>query len=369
MAKVLQFHSTLSFLLALVFVQVLYGNKQSLADLELAKIVEMQDVFFAQGKNWSEAELTRQAQVIVNRYESHITENPKDFDALVLFGKFLRKNGQANLAMGYFLEADRLNPNVAVIKQQIGNFLTEQGKPLDAFPFFLMTVRLSPREPIYHYNLGDFIFLFEKQLTAIEKSSESDLCNLMHESFREAARLAPHNFDFQLRFAQSFFDLENPDLKHALNAWIALHEGFGHRSEKEIDYINLCKSRILLEMERYEEAISLISRVRTTSLDKEKKALWDKARDRANQTKKSSESSPERSIRKSSESPIKSSKVKSFVFPADPHLLRMKSITQSLQQENWLKDFKQDVVLARVLSNGEFSLELSAAERKKGLEK
>ena len=56
-----------------------------------------------------------------------LLDNPDDINALLLFGKFLRKTGLHENAISIFLKADQINPNIAVIKQELGNFLVEKG--------------------------------------------------------------------------------------------------------------------------------------------------------------------------------------------------------------------------------------------------
>jgi hypothetical protein len=46
--------------------------------------------------------MTRNAQEIVASYESYLSQNPDDTNALILFGKFLRKVGQEEHAVGIF---------------------------------------------------------------------------------------------------------------------------------------------------------------------------------------------------------------------------------------------------------------------------
>ena len=72
----------------------LYGKSMSLSELELSKIVEIQDSFFKNGNHLPEEELIRQAQYVVNQYESYLTENPNDVNGLILFGKFLKRTGE-----------------------------------------------------------------------------------------------------------------------------------------------------------------------------------------------------------------------------------------------------------------------------------
>jgi cytochrome c-type biogenesis protein CcmH/NrfG len=67
--------------------------------------------------------MTRHAQDIVAAYESYLSDNPKDVHALILFGKFLRKVGQQEHAVDFFIQADKINPKLAVVKQQHANYL------------------------------------------------------------------------------------------------------------------------------------------------------------------------------------------------------------------------------------------------------
>ena len=150
-------------------------------------------------------ELTRKAQEIVADYDAYLGANPKDTNALILYGKFLRRVGQEQHAVGYFLEADSINPKLAVVKQQLANYLIEEGRPIDAFPFLIMTIELAPEQADYHYHLGNFLFLFEDDL-AVKGFGKDSARAFMHKSFKQAAKLSPSNFDYQLRFAQSFFD-------------------------------------------------------------------------------------------------------------------------------------------------------------------
>lgn len=329
--------------------KALLANETSLSDLELAKIIEQQNRLLKYGKNWSEEELTRQAQQIVTNYENFLIENPDDVNALLLFGKFLRKTGLYENAVALFLQADQINPEIAVVKQELGNFLVEDGKPVEAFPFFLMSTRLAPNEPVYHYNLGNFIFLFDEKLSQMEESEKLGI--LMHESFKEAAKLDPENFDYHLRFAQSFFDFNHTMQEEALLAWDTLCAEFGTRSPRETEYINLNKARILLDMGRKQEAIILLRAVQSESMQKERNQLLQKAHSIDN--KKPKKSSQLNKLF------INSSNHLVNLFPSDPNLRRMKIVTAKLFQERMLQELLLDAVQAKVLANGDVSLELT----------
>ena len=329
-----------------------YAQVTNLADLELSKIITRQEKLFENGKEWTEDALTREAQEIVTRYENFLLGNPKHLSGYILFGKFLFRTDQKEAALELFLKADQINPNIAVVKQFIGNFLVEKGKPLEAFPFLLMTTRLSPTEPIYHFDLGNFIFLFQKELEGIEDHEK--LLVLMHECFKEAAALEPKNFDYQLRFAQSFFDFNHTMHENAIAAWEVLLNEFGSRSDEEIDYIKISKARILLSMERGHESLEILNSIKSKVLDNERIHLLKKARiiKQGSYKKSSWQMRHSKGLRFQN----------TYSFPIDPHLEKMKALTLKLSQERMLDHLKRDVIRARIEENGSLSLELSSNE-------
>ena len=108
-----------------------------MADQKMIKILNMQEELFSiENQHLSKDELTRKAQDLVVKYESYLSDNPSDVTALLLFGKFLRKVGQDDHALGIFLEADSVNPKLAVVKQQIANFLVEKRKAYGCIALF-----------------------------------------------------------------------------------------------------------------------------------------------------------------------------------------------------------------------------------------
>jgi len=248
---------------------------EDFSDLKLMEILEDQKELFQEDSILSDDELSQKAIRILNRYEDFLSQSPNNLNALILYGKFLLQVGERDQAIKIFFKANQIDPNIAFLKQAIGNYLVESTKPVDAFAFFLEATRLDPEEPLYHFNLGNFIYLFREELTHIEASEK--LGFLMHESFKEATNLAPDNFDFHLRFAQSFFDFENTLHQEALNSWDQLIHVFGKRTTRELDYIKVCKARVLLAMKDYDEAIHQLSSVQSEALEAKKSLLLERA--------------------------------------------------------------------------------------------
>lgn len=342
------------FLLGTAFVHpVLWANDQyTLSSQRLSKIIEAENRFFDLSKGVikpSDQELTRKAQEIVASYESYLGENPKDTHALILFGKFLDKVGQQGHAVNYFLEADTLNPRLAVVKQQIGNYLIEEGRPVDAFPFLVLTLEIEPQQPAYHFHLANYLFLFEDEVVQAEIMDEEALKSFMHDCFGKASSLSPGNFDYHLRFAQSFFDYPRASRNEALQVWDNLISNFPLRSKSEKDYFKLCKGRILLELDRDKEAVALIESVSTTALTNTKLSLLEQA--------KPSKKSPPLEIPQDQQESKPGAHIQ--ILP-DPHLDRLNEVTSRLKEERLLGQLRIDALRAHLDGSGKIQVDFSS---------
>ncbi len=279
-----QFHSFTLFFAVSAFAEPVV-EPVGLPMAELSEIVALQQAFFSKAGDANDDEATSLAQEVVDRYEGYLIENANDYYAFVSYGKFLRKVGLFNDANDQFLQADRIKPDLAVVKQQLGNFLAENGRTIEAFSCFSMATKLEPEEPAYHFSLGNFIYIFLESLLE-EQSSEdrSSLELLCHESFKRAAFLSPDNFDYQLRLAQSFLDFSQSDLEEGLLAWQKLSQAFGERSESERQYLRIGQAHVLMDLNRSSEALSLLDAVHAKSLVSQRDKLRQKIRAQSKET-------------------------------------------------------------------------------------
>ena len=341
----------------LFFAEILSAKSEiSLSDKKLTEIITTQERFFSQSKSENKPslkEMTRQAQEIVTAYESYLSHNPEDTNAIILFGKFLRQVGQEEYAVEFFLRADQVNPKLAVVKQQLANYLVEKGRPVDAFPYFIMTLELAPKEAVYHFHLGNFLFLFQSELIQEGIISENSARSFMHRSFREASKLDNNNFDFLLRYAQSFFDFAESDKNEALNIWEKIEKDFPGRSKIEKEYFRLCKARVLLQLNRKKDASSLIKTVSSESFKDVKEALMLRVKKEKNESLRTNKN--EKLLNKQS---FHEPNHKHFL-PTDPHLERLRKITTKLVEEKMLNDLETDAIEAKYNQDGQIKIEFS----------
>ena len=319
----------------------------SLADRKLLKIIEQEKEFFSLSPvdSYDAQELSRKAQDLVALYEAHLSENPNDTNALILYGKFLNRVGQENHAISFFLKADSINPKIAVVKQQIGNFLVEKNKPLEALPFFTETIKINPSVADYHFHLGNFLVLFQQELTDSKILGMKSIESFAHDCFGQAAQKKPSSFEYRLRYAQSFFDYSEADYSIALKEWKGITNDFeSSLSKSELDYIKLCKARIMLELNQKDKATALINEVSSKSLAKSKKVLLQSISEKPKAEKPKANKTSQK----------KTGYLKYLIH--DPHLARLKHVTEKLREENLIKQLEADRIRIKHDASGNIQL-------------
>jgi tetratricopeptide (TPR) repeat protein len=157
------------------------------------------------------------------------------------------------------------------VKNQLGNYIAEEGRPLEAVNYFLAAIKLAPNEPLYHYQLGTLLAEARDDFIKSGEWTRVSLDRAMHEAFRRAAELAPDRFEFAYRYAESFYDLDQPDWEAALKAWGALEEKAPTEIEKQT--MRLHAANIFIKLGKPEHARTLLETVTEPSLATQKQKL------------------------------------------------------------------------------------------------
>lgn len=245
------------------------------AEKRLLEIVKRQREFFdsweAEPDLFRKESMKMRATNIARSYDAYLADNPDDLQARILYGKFLVRLDQPESAIRQFLYVDREDPTIAVVKQQIGNYLAENGRYMAALPYFLNAIFLNPDEPIYPYQLGTLIYEFRPHYLYDGFFSRRALDREMQSAFARAARLDPESFPFQLRYAESFYDVENPDWEAALLQWREAEK----RAPTDFDrqFVRLHQARVLHFLGRSGEATRIAKSVTEDQLQFTRKEL------------------------------------------------------------------------------------------------
>ena len=250
--------------------------RSDLANRRLADITEQEESIYRKlaedPEFYSGDDLDRHIRRLVNAYATYLKDYPDDVDALILYGKLLRRLGDHENAFPSFLRADELDPNIAVVKQQIGTYLAEDSKGKAALPFYLRAVELGPETAAYHFSLGQLLHVFRDEFIEDEIFTTDALEREMLKAFRIASKLAPDDFDAQMRLGEAYYDLASPDWKSALLHWNKLRKNNSeHHLRAEI--LDLHRARVMGKLGRKTEARNLLESIDRSSLQSSKEQM------------------------------------------------------------------------------------------------
>lgn len=220
---------------------------------------------------YSEDDLDRRINELVQSYRTYLLDQPDDVSAYILYGKLLRRVQENEQAFMAFLKADELDPEIAVVKQQIGNHLAEDGKGKAALTFYLRAIDLEPETAIYHFALGQLIYDFRGEFIQEKIFTQDALEREMLKAFRTAATLEPTNFDYQMRLGEAYYDLSSPDWKSALIHWNKLSKT--PLNSLQVEILALHRARVLGRLGRAEEANNLLAKVLNPALQNSKQQV------------------------------------------------------------------------------------------------
>jgi len=248
---------------------------ETMAEHRLKEIAEHQRVLFAdaaaQGKDMENAALKTGVERLTNEYESLLRDNPDFAAGYATYGYMLWKIGLRTQAVAMLTKANQLDPEIALVKNELGNYLAEEGKPLEAVNYFLSAIKLEPGEPLYHYQLGTLLYEARDDFLRSGEWTRASVDHSMQEAFKSAAGLAPDRIEFTYRYAESFYDMEDPDWAAALRAW----EGLEARAQSEIERetMRLHEANVLLNMGRTDRARKVLGTVGDPALEAQKQKL------------------------------------------------------------------------------------------------
>lgn len=251
------------------------AETESLAERTLRQLVDRQKDLLAEeakkSPQFDADNFQTQMQLVCQGYELLLRDNPKFAPGYAAYGYLLGKIGQPKASVAILLKANQLDPDLPLVKNQIGNFLAEQGRPREALPYFLAAIKLEPKEPLYHYQLGTLLYEARDEFIKSGEWTADGLNHAMHDAFRMAAELAPNRIEFTYRYAESFYDLDNPDWDAALKAWNALEARA--LSEIERQTMRLHEANVLLKQGKADHARVILDTVTEPALQQQKQKL------------------------------------------------------------------------------------------------
>jgi tetratricopeptide (TPR) repeat protein len=278
--------------LLLALVGPLRGAAPVPADAEklLLDLATRQQALFVkaekEGDNLDEANFRQAAQKLVQEYDDFLKQHPKYAPAYAAYGTMLSRLEMSAQAAAVLTRGDDMfmamskEPGAdtpafrrawGLLKNQLGNYTAEEGHPVEASAFFLSAINLVPEEPLYHYQLGMLLAEAHDDFVKAGNQTRAEVDQSMQQAFRRATELAPKRFEFQYRYAESFYDVAAPDWDAALRRWAALEEEAETAVERET--MRLHAANILLKQQKFDHARLILGTVTEPVLAAQKQKL------------------------------------------------------------------------------------------------
>lgn len=242
------------------------------AEQALVDIVETQKQLFAdaekKGDELDQENFRTQLQQLCQRYDKLLRESADFTSAYVAYGLLLNKAGMRKEAAVMFYQANLLDKNIPVVKNQLGNYLAEEGRPIEASNFFISAIKLDPTEPLYHFQLGTLLTEARDDFIKSGQYTRNSLDQAAHEAFRQATTLAPDQWRYAYGYGLSFYYQEKPDWAAALKFWQDFESKLKPGVEEHVAHLH--QAKILIALGRLVEARSLLSTINDPVLEKQK---------------------------------------------------------------------------------------------------
>lgn len=250
---------------------------ETLAEKTLKDIVERQHDIFAkaekEGDQLDEAWLRGELQGVLKSYDVLIQKSPDYALAYGGYGMLLGKVGMKKEAVIMLLKANKLDPNLSEVKNQIAVHLAEDGKPVDALPWVMAAIELDPQKPLYHFHLGELLAAGHADFVRTGQFDDAKIDQDMIEAFRRASDLTPGDFPIAYRYAKAYYELSKPRWEEALPLWEKLEQTAGNDTQRQL--VRLQRVNVLNKLGRKDEARKLIETVTAIDLATEKQTLLD----------------------------------------------------------------------------------------------
>lgn len=250
---------------------------ESLTDRTLRDIAAREAALFAkadkEGDQFDRALFHGEAQSIASSYDVLIEKSPDNPTAIAAYGLFLSRIGMDKSAIAMLLKANKLDPNIATVKNQVAKLLAEDGKPVEALPWLMAAIDLAPNVPLYHQNLGQLLQTGRDTFISSGEFTRAGLDRAMLGAYQKAAELEPRDLSAAYAAAKAYYDIDPPQWEQALQAWTALEERPVTTTMRQL--VRLQRANVLIKLGRRDEARAVIDKIDDPKLDDEKKTLLD----------------------------------------------------------------------------------------------
>ncbi len=152
-------------------------------------------------------------------YQDFLARNPSHLKARLAYGSFLSDTGREEEAREQWEKARELDPKNPAPWNNLANYYGHNSPVVKAFEYYEKAIELAPNEPVYYQNFATTVYLFRRDATNYFKTTEQQVFDKAMDLYRKALSLDPENFPLATDLAQTYYGIQPPRVKDALEAW------------------------------------------------------------------------------------------------------------------------------------------------------
>lgn len=173
----------------------------------------------ASDKGVLRARIRQRFDPVEKAYSEFLTRNPNHSKARIAYGSFLNDIGREEDAREQWEKAKQLDPKNPAVWNNLANVFGHSGTVSNAFAHYEKAIELAPNESLYHQNLATTVYLFRRDATNFYRITEQQVFDKAMALYRKALALDPENFPLATDLAQTYYGIQPPRTKDALEAW------------------------------------------------------------------------------------------------------------------------------------------------------
>jgi tetratricopeptide (TPR) repeat protein len=152
-------------------------------------------------------------------YRDFLERNPKHVKGRLAFGSFLNDLGREDEASVQYLQARDLDPKNPAPWNNLANYYGHNSPVTNAFVCYEKAIELDPSEPVYLQNFATTVYLFRRDATNHYRITEQQVFDKSMSLYRRALALATNDFKLATDLAQTYYGIQPPRVRDALQAW------------------------------------------------------------------------------------------------------------------------------------------------------
>lgn len=156
---------------------------------------------------------------VEDAYVKFVAKHPKHIEARLAFGSYYSGLGEADKAIGQWVEARDLDAKNSVPWNNLGKAYGQKGNVSESIRHFTKASDLAPKQALYYRNLAAMLFAYPDQAARYYLIERSHVLPKVLSLFEQARKLDPKNFPLAADAAMAYLATQPLQADDAITAW------------------------------------------------------------------------------------------------------------------------------------------------------